>query len=442
MRTRRPTRSTRRRDTPPPLPTAAGGLAVIALLAFLGWQALRVYNGVPARNYSRVYVSTPQVGNLLSHDPVRVAGARVGQVLGRDIGPDGNPRVELQIEPGTSLPADTKVAVRGAGLLGARYVELIPGKSTETVAEDATIKGTEASYTFGLPETLDTFDKQTRGELRNMLGGLGQGFLANGEKLNDGIHAAGTRAEPFGVFAAEVLKREGAAGRLVPALDAAVAPLDRNRGKLGELMPAASAAVEPFIDRREEMRATLDEAPPALNALTPGLSEGERLVVSLRGAATAVNRTLPKAPAGLRSLTGLLKEGQEPLKRTDALLKEVPDAVPGALRITSSLSPVLTPLKNALQDASPPLKTIAEYRCDVVNFGTTMRSMTGFSQPGPTGPIGQAQAFRLQLLLPISAEPLGITDTTGFSTRDTAQSSGPCKFLAKPYVQFDGGTGR
>lgn len=441
MRSSRFRRSTRRRDTPPPISTAAGGLAVVLLLAFLGWQALRVYNGVPLRNYSKVYISTPQVGNLLSHDPVRIAGARVGQVLKRDIGADGKPRIQLQIEPGTSLPADTKVAVRGAGLLGARYVELIPGKSKRAVADGATIKGTSASYTYGLPETLDTFDAQTRGGLGDMIGGLGQGFFTNGAKLNDGIHAVGTRAGKFGAFSAEVLKREGAPGRLLPALASAVAPLDANRGKLGALMPQLSGAVEPFIDKRTEMREALDVAPPTLAALRPDLGEGTRLLASVRRAATAATRTLPKAPAGLRSVTALLKAAPVPLQRTDDLLKTVPDAVPGALKITGALNPVLTPVRNFLTSTSGPLRHVAKYSCDVVNFGETMRSMTGFSQAGPDGPIGKAQAFRLQLYLPTSLDALGLADP-GKSKRETSAQVPPCKYVASPYPQFDGGTGR
>ncbi|MCW3041273.1 MAG: Mammalian cell entry related domain protein [Solirubrobacterales bacterium] len=441
MRTR-PGRTTRRRDTPPPVSTAVGGIAVVILLAILGWQALRVYNGVPLRNYSTVYVSTPQVGNLLSHDPVRIAGARVGQVLKRDVGTDGRPRIQLQIEPGTSLPADTHVAVRGAGLLGARYVELIPGRSTQPIADGATITGTPASYTYGLPETLDTFDAQTRGGLSDMVGGLGQGFFTNGAPLNDSIHAIGTRAAKFGVFSRKVLKREGAAGRLLPALDAAVAPLDANRERLGAAMPQLSGALEPFIVKRKDLRETLDVAPPTLAALRPDLAEGTRLLASVRRAATAATRTLPGAPAGLHSLTALLKAAPVPLDRTNQLLKAVPAAVPGALRITSAVRPVLTPLRNLLTSASDPLHTVARYSCDVVNFGETMRSMTGFAQPGPDGPIGKAQAFRLQLLLPISAEPLGVKDTSGLLRRETMDQVTPCKYLAKPYPQFDGGTGR
>lgn len=428
----------RRRDTPAPLPTAAGGLLVVLALAVLGWQALRVYNGVPARPYQTFYVSTPEVGNLLSHDQVRIAGARVGQILGRDVGEDGRPRIELQIEPGISLPQDTKVAVRGAGLLGARYVELIPGKATAELAESTTIKGTDGSYTFGLPETLDTFDRETRGRLRTMVGGLGQGFAGRGAGLNDGIHAAGTRAKDFGDAAVEILRREGAPGRLLPALESAITPLDANREDLADLTTQTSDALEPFIDRRDETRATLDEAPPTLATLQPDLRAGTQLLASVRSLAGVANETLPPAPRGLRSLTGLLRDAEKPLDRTADLLDAARPAVPAALKITGAARPLLKPVTDMLGDLSPMLGSVSRYSCDIVNFALTMRSMTGFTQPG-SGPHGPAQAFRLQVVAPVSGDVVGLKDTSGRNRRDAGPVT-PCTYLAKPYPQFVGGT--
>lgn len=429
----------RRRDTPPPVPTATVGLLVVLALCVLGWQALRVYNGVPLRDYSTVYASTPEVGNLLSHDQVRIAGARVGQVLDRDLGPDGRPRLELQIEPGTELAADTRVAVRGAGLLGARYIELIPGRSKRQLADGATIKGDTDSFTFGLPETLDTFDEQTRGGLGTMLGGLGQGLLGNGEVANDAIVAAGTYARPFGEFAREVLRRDGAAQRLIPGLDAAMAPLDADRKPLARLAGITADAVEPFVDRRPALRETLDEAPPALAAMRPGLQAGARLVSSVNRASTEAQALLPPAPAGLRSLSALLRESGVPLRRTADVLDAAEPAIPGALKITDALSPVLNPAKDILDDLSPTLGHIGRYQCDIVNFGLTMRSMTGFTQPG-SGPNGPSQAFRLQVIMPLTGSALGLKNTLPYDgTRRGVVA--PCTYLAKPYPQFADGDG-
>src|SRR5207253_997437 len=143
------------------------------------------YNGVPGRSYSTVYVEVPQIGNLLQHDQVRIAGVRVGQVERRSITPDGHTRLALQLEPGVSLPADTTVAIRASGLLGARYVQLVPGRSTRVLASGSTIRAPGSSITIGLPEALDTFDAQTRGALGSTLGELGTGLLGHGTQLND-----------------------------------------------------------------------------------------------------------------------------------------------------------------------------------------------------------------------------------------------------------------
>src|SRR5262245_63150468 len=127
---RRPKRRRMRRDRPRATAIALRGIAVCAVALAIGFGLLRLYNGVPGKDYATYYVSTPTVGNLLLHDPVRISGTRVGQVLAIDIGDDGQPKLELQLDPGTQIPDDTRVGLRDNGLLGARYVSLEPGTST------------------------------------------------------------------------------------------------------------------------------------------------------------------------------------------------------------------------------------------------------------------------------------------------------------------------
>jgi ABC-type transporter Mla subunit MlaD len=111
------------------------GLLVIAIVGALIAFALTAYNGIPFKGYRSLYVDAPAVGNLEQHDDVRIAGQRVGQVSSLSITRAGVARVGLQIEPSTSvLPADTTVQIRAAGLLGARYVELIPGTSSRRLS--------------------------------------------------------------------------------------------------------------------------------------------------------------------------------------------------------------------------------------------------------------------------------------------------------------------
>lgn len=425
----------RRTDRPRPVPTLFKGLAVVLVLLGLGLLMTRLYSGVPGRQYGKLYLSVPEVGNLLPHDSVRIHGVRVGQVLTRDVGKDGQPRIELQLNPGTKLPKGTQVTVRANGLLGARYVELMPGKDRQMLADGATVKGGIDSYTYGLPETLTTFDDETQGRTGDLIRGLGEGLYGQGMGLNDTIHIAGTKARPFTETVQAILRRDGAAARLVPALDAAVAPLDRNRRELAQMSGVAADAVTPFVTERDAVRTSLGEAPSAVHAVTPGLTRGTRLLGAVQDVANEARRTLPDAPAGLRGLSGLLSQTR-PLRRALPLVRSIKPAAPGLIRISRSLNPVLAPLERTLENADKPLDTISRHECDLRNFGVVMRSMTGYVQPG-TGASGPSGAFRLQLVSPLSTDLVGVKDAAKVNTRRGVVA--PCTFLSKPYSQFVGG---
>ena len=105
------------------------------------WTAVTSYSGVPLRDYDHYVVEVPATGNLIAHDQVRIGGVRVGQVEKTAITPDGKARLALQLERGTRLPADTQVVLRANGLLGARYVQLVPGASSRLLRSGKRAQG-------------------------------------------------------------------------------------------------------------------------------------------------------------------------------------------------------------------------------------------------------------------------------------------------------------
>lgn len=430
-KTRRPRRRTERER---PIPTLVVGALVVVALVVVSYIGLRTYNGVIGRDYQTVYASVPQVGNLVTHDQVRVAGVRVGQVLSVGLGPDRRPRLELQIEPDVKLPADTRVVMRASGLLGGRYVELIPGESKEPLRDGAVIHGDErSSYAYGLGEALDTLDEPTRKALSRSVGALGEGLAGRGKRAGEAMTEAADHARPFSELAREILRREGGAGRLLPALASAVRPLDAERGAIAELTGTAADGLEPIVEQRDALQATLRDAPPAMRALRPGLVGGSRLLRAAQAVTHAANRTLPPAPAALRSTTALLRDSHRPLRQAKRVVDAAEPAVPAVLRLADAAEPVLDPLRDLLADLRPPLRELDRFSCDIINFGVVMRSMTGYTQPGPEGPLGQAMAFRLQVVAPLTTDIVGIKDPIGMLRREPPE---PCMYLAKPYPQI------
>ena len=69
--------------------------------------------------------------------PVRLAGVEAGLVKNMEVFADDNDnkktkvRVTMWIKEGVEIPVDSKVTINQLGLLGEKYVEILPGTSTE-----------------------------------------------------------------------------------------------------------------------------------------------------------------------------------------------------------------------------------------------------------------------------------------------------------------------
>jgi phospholipid/cholesterol/gamma-HCH transport system substrate-binding protein len=428
---RNSSRSAPRKDKQPRRETLLQAGGIVVLLALGMYIAITSYSGVPLRKYDKAYAIVPNVGNLILHDQVRIGGVRVGQIAGLDITHDGKARLTLQLDKGTDLPKDTSIAIRANGLLGARYVQLVPGSSHTLLPNDATLKANADALTFGLPETLDTFDKPTRAALGTDLRELGAGVLGRGQQLNDMLRVFAPALPHFRSVVGAIESRPGAVERLVPSLNETTQALNTNHVPIGEGFAPTAAALEPLVDHRADTQATLDAAPPALTATNQGLGEGIRLLAATRTLLDQANLTLPPAPAGLHALAGALRSAPEPLRRTDSLLQAAQPAIPGLLKITDAAAPLLQPLRQGLDSITTAANKIAPYDCDIVNFGVTFRSMTGFGGTSGPGPAGLPMAFRLQAVPPLPAESLRIPDPTAVLQREGYPP--PCKFASTTY---------
>lgn len=424
-------RRSRRRDSDSParvLVIAGISTAVVVGLVAL---ALSIYHGLPWVNYKSLYVSVPQTGNLIAHDPVRIAGVQVGQISGITVQPDGDARVALQIDPGTKLPTGTTFALRANGLLGSRYVQLLPGHGKGQLPWGTTLKGGFDSLTYGVPDALAVFNQRTRGSLGTLVDGLGRGLLGRGHGLGETIGLISAESGHAQRLVAGLVG-PGHLQRLVPSLESLMVPLDQASGDITALMSPASASLEPFVDQRSAVQGALEQAPSALAAANTGLANGERLLSAADRLAVTAHEILPTVPAGLRATTALLANSHPALARTRALLVAAKPAVPAVLRITSALSPVLPPLSQALARGTPIADQVAPYGCNITNFAAVVRSMTGFGAADePGGPGGPAMAFRLEVIPASPFEVLGTSDLAHLTKR--VGYAPPCHYLATTY---------
>ncbi|TVP47560.1 MAG: MCE family protein [Gemmatimonadales bacterium] len=134
-------------------PPAAGGrevrVGIFVILGILGVLAvlfLLTDPGTFRGRYSLV-TSVENAGGVRSGDPVQMRGVNIGRVRDFDLVGD---RVEITLEINGQwrIPQDSRARLAGAGLLGGRTVEIMPGVASESLSPGSVIPG-EATADLG-----------------------------------------------------------------------------------------------------------------------------------------------------------------------------------------------------------------------------------------------------------------------------------------------------
>ena len=226
----------------------------------------------------RYIVSTvvPDAGGIRRGDPVQMRGVNIGRILQFEISQQ-DVRVRLEIEGEYRIPADSRVELKSAGLLGGMVADVMPGASTKklrngdalpgatatalmstaTAIADSTqvvldrvkatlteetvtgIKKTVASAEKGSAE-MDALVKDLRGltaeqrvELKTLTASL--------RRAAEGVEKAATRPELERAIArldsltAEMEKASGSLSRASASLETVLGRMERGEGTLGKL---------------------------------------------------------------------------------------------------------------------------------------------------------------------------------------------------------------
>lgn len=112
----------------------AGTLVILAAVIFVVGDFGRFLHRA---GYS-IYASFDTVAGLDTRATVRLSGVSIGYV--KDIRLKGpHPVVEMALEPWAKVPAGSKATLSTLGLLGEKYVEILPGKQEAIVKPGGTI---------------------------------------------------------------------------------------------------------------------------------------------------------------------------------------------------------------------------------------------------------------------------------------------------------------
>jgi phospholipid/cholesterol/gamma-HCH transport system substrate-binding protein len=308
---------------PPPVARAkdkavwVGVFVVFGLLAVL----LSLFTFTDAALFRGRYILTtrvPNAGGIRRGDPVQMRGVNIGRVQRFKIGHD-DVEIRLEIEGEYDVPADSKVMLKSAGIVGGMVADIIPGTSDKMVGNGDSLPGASETSMTALATRMSTqvetvlnrmellFDKQTidnvhsssaelsqvlktlnatvteqRRVLRDITASL-QKSSASAEKLTSAPEwdRSLKRADSITEQAAVVTKRlDGVSTTLEQSsqsMKAVLGRVERGEGSLGKL-----AKDDKLYDRLSEAALNMNQASVNLSKLADDIRKDPKRYLSIK----------------------------------------------------------------------------------------------------------------------------------------------------------------
>jgi phospholipid/cholesterol/gamma-HCH transport system substrate-binding protein len=126
------------------LETLLGAIVLIVAIVFLGFAYSASQLG-DEEGYELI-ARFDRVDGLQRGSDVRIGGIKVGTVVAQDLDPETyRARVHFTIREDVEVPADSSVAVVSDGLLGGKYLSLVPGGDVEMLEAGGEVLLTQSS---------------------------------------------------------------------------------------------------------------------------------------------------------------------------------------------------------------------------------------------------------------------------------------------------------
>lgn len=125
-----------------------GAVVLTVAVAFLAYALVGSGRSLASGGQS-LTARFDRIDGLAPGADIRIAGVKVGQVVGQRIDPATFLAVlTLRVDAGLRLPSDTSAEIQSEGLLGGKYIALVPGGSERILADGGDITITQSAVSL------------------------------------------------------------------------------------------------------------------------------------------------------------------------------------------------------------------------------------------------------------------------------------------------------
>lgn len=370
-----------------PVTSAGRGARVATAVASRPWTVIAIAGmvlftlwAISTRAQSHeVRAAFPSAVNVVPGLDVQANGIDVGKITSVEYS-DGQAIVGIGIDDESMWPLrhGTTATLRYGTTAGngTRRIDLVPGpKDAPEISENGIIAARFTRSPVDFDTVFRTMDKQTRGELRSMVGRTAKTLDRRAGKLNDAIRETAPALESAGGLLGDLASDEQALNGVIVNTHVATRALASRSDQITQLIKVAASTFEEFAQNTRAVRDSIGEAPAALADARSTLA---RVDDSVRGLKTLIQDAAPGAAAlpGLAaaarpaiaelastapSLTRLLRTGRRAAPEITRLLQEGTPFARGLTPILSDLAPMFGCLRPYAPEIAGTLSNWASY---------------------------------------------------------------------------------
>jgi len=326
------------------------GLFVLLAFGVFAWMVIRLggfyWNKTDTYNISTIF---PSAVGLKQGVGVEVAGIQVGTVSRIELYDDHKARVVMAIQDGIRLPEDSAAFIRASGILGDKYVELVPGASNEKLKSgDQITTAKSASDVSDVMQQLSDIaadlkkitgplaEGNTGSDLKEMVTNLKDmserlsGLVsANEAGLSETLKAMNATMANFQEITSKINSGQGSLGQLINS-DATVRELNESLASIRQIAAKIDSG-EGTLGRLVNDDTTIDKIDQTLSSISDYMDKEDRFKVFVEYRAdyltrhdylkSTVNVKLQPAPDRYY-LLGVTGDNFGKYKRTDYRYKD------------------------------------------------------------------------------------------------------------------------
>jgi phospholipid/cholesterol/gamma-HCH transport system substrate-binding protein len=293
--------------------TIARGAGVGALLAVVALVAILLLSSGGGEQYTLIFQNA---GQLVKGDDVQIGGQRVGSVDDILLTNDNQAEIKISVEaPYAPLHKGTTATIRLTSLTGVanRYIALSPGPNNARALPGGAQLGVEQTTSaVDLDQIFNTLDPKTRKGLQDVIQGSAVQYAGKGPQVNESAHYFSPALSTTDQLVRELDRDQqtltqaivagasvtGAVAERAPQLASLIGNLNGMFGAIARENASLSQALGVLPDTLRQgnstfvdLRSTLDDLDPLVNASKPATKNLARFFRDLRPLVDAATPT-------------------------------------------------------------------------------------------------------------------------------------------------------